>query len=73
MLAMESSFHGFDLFMIAFTLVSLYGLVRSIRAKNMFAVAFCSVTVLTFLFANAIMALHWFSLLDDVLAKIGVA
>ncbi len=68
----ESTFHGFDIFMILFMFLTAYGLFRAYRQKNTFAVLFCSVTLLTFMFANTVMVLHWTGRLDEVLTRIGI-
>ncbi|WP_199616664.1 hypothetical protein [Paenibacillus alkalitolerans] len=53
------NFHGFDIFMILFTILVIFALVRAISHKNKFAIAFSTVVLATFLFADAIMVLTW--------------
>lgn len=57
--ANKVNFAGFDIFMILFTIVIIFALVRSITHKNKFAIAFSTVALATFLFADAIMVLGW--------------
>lgn len=59
--AKASNFHGFDVFMILFTLLIAWGVARSITAKerNLFAIGFGTVSLLVFLFVDAIMILNW--------------
>lgn len=57
--AKASNFQGFDIFMILFTIVIIFALVRAISHKNKFAVAFSAVSLAVFLFADAIMVLGW--------------
>jgi hypothetical protein len=68
----ESSFHGFDIFMILFTILTVFALVRAVQHKNKFAIGFSAVVLLTFLFADLIMVLNWFGQLENVLAIFGL-
>jgi hypothetical protein len=68
----ESSFHGFDIFMILFTILTVFALVRAVQHKNKFAIGFSAVVLLTFLFADLIMILNWFGQLENVLALFGL-
>lgn len=60
-----STFHGFDIFMILFTIVIAWGVVRSILAKerNLFAIAFGTISLLVFLAADVVMVLIWMGLI----------
>lgn len=55
--------NGFDLFMIAFTIVIAIGLVRSfvIRPMNKFAAGFTFVCFLAFLVMDVVMVHNWFA------------
>ena len=57
-----SNFHGFDVFMILFTVVIAAGVVRLLTAKekNPFAIGFSVVALLVFLFTDAVMIWGWF-------------
>jgi hypothetical protein len=68
----SSNFDPFDIFMILFTILSFFALVRAAQHKNKFAVGFSAVVLLTFLFTDFIMVLNWFNALDDVLAMVGL-
>jgi hypothetical protein len=54
------NFQGFDVFMILFTILVIFALVRAISHKNKFAIAFSTIALLVFLFADAVMVLSWF-------------
>ena len=57
-----STFQGFDIFMLLFTIVILIGLVRLLLQrprKNMFAIGFATVALLIFLVADAKMISGW--------------
>jgi hypothetical protein len=56
-----NSFDPFDIFMIVFTLIIAWGVVRSFKARpqNKFALGFGVVALVVFLFMDAIMVLHW--------------
>ncbi len=57
-----SNFHGFDMFMILFTIIIAAGFFRLLTAKekNPFAIAFTGVSLLVFLFTSAVMVFGWF-------------
>ncbi len=57
--AAVSNFNGFDIFMILFTVLVFFALVRAISHKNKFAIAFSAIVLLVFLFADAVMVLYW--------------
>lgn len=65
--AATSNFHGFDIFMILFTLIIAWGVVRSLTAKekNKFAIGFGVVALLVFLLTDAVMIANWFGLLGS--------
>lgn len=56
-----SRFDPFDIFMILFTLVIAWAVMRSLKARpqNKFAIAFGVVALLVFLFMDVVMVLHW--------------
>ncbi|MFD2671931.1 DUF2759 family protein [Marinicrinis sediminis] len=56
-----SKFQYWDLFMIAFTIVIAWALVRTLtaREKNVFAIGFSLVSLLVFLYADYLMVLNW--------------
>ncbi|MDF9840201.1 MULTISPECIES: hypothetical protein [unclassified Paenibacillus] len=58
-----SKFHTFDLFMIAFTILILIGVIRLLRApqKNKFAIAFGVVSLLVFVVSDYAMIMNWLS------------
>lgn len=58
-----STFHTFDLFMIAFTVLIFIGVIRLLRApqKNKFAIAFGVVSLLVFLVSDYAMVMNWLS------------
>ncbi|GIO88509.1 hypothetical protein J25TS5_54410 [Paenibacillus faecis] len=59
-----TTFNGFDIFMILFTIVILIGVVRLLRErpkKNLFAIGFGIFSLLIFLASDAIMIKSWFS------------
>jgi uncharacterized membrane protein len=66
------NFDTFDIFMILFTILSVFALIRSVQHKNKFAAGFSAVVLLTFLFSDFVMMLNWFNLLDDALAMVGL-
>jgi uncharacterized membrane protein len=70
--AAESSFNGFDIFMILFTILCVFALIRAVQHKNKFAIGFSAIVLLTFLFADLVMILNWFGWLDNVLAFVGL-
>ncbi|KIL41517.1 hypothetical protein SD70_06480 [Gordoniibacillus kamchatkensis] len=59
--ANTSNFTGFDPFVIVFTILIALGLYRIIRSprRNPFAIAFASVSLLVFLFMDAVMISGW--------------
>lgn len=58
-----TTFNGFDIFMILFTVVILIGVVRLLKEpkKNLFAIGFGVFSLLVFLASDAIMLMAWFS------------
>lgn len=67
-----TNFDPFDIFMILFTILSVFALLRAIQHKNKFAAGFSGIVLLTFLFIDLVMVLNWFNALDDVLAMVGL-
>jgi len=67
------NFDPFDIFMILFTILSVFALIRAVQHKNKFAAGFSTVVLLVFLFTDLVMVLNWFNALDDVLAAVGLA
>ncbi len=61
------SFAMFDLFMIVFTILIALGLYRLAKAekKNIFALGFATVCLLTFLAVDFLMVLSWLGTLKD--------
>lgn len=61
------NFHGFDIFMILFTLIIAWGVIRSLKAKekNKFAIGFGLVALLVFVFTDAIMVANWLGLIGS--------
>ncbi|CAM4463188.1 hypothetical protein HMSSN036_75680 [Paenibacillus macerans] len=58
-----TTFNGFDIFMILFTVIILIGVVRLFKErpkKNLFAIAFGIISLLVFLVSDAIMIKGWF-------------
>lgn len=57
----SSTFTGFDLFIILFTIIIIVGLYRLVvsKKKNYFAIGFCGVSLATFLFMDYIMISGW--------------
>lgn len=62
------SFTGLDIFMILFTILIAAGVYRLIKQenKNLFAIGFGAVSLLTFLLVDLLMMLNWFGLLEGV-------
>ncbi|MGF7049247.1 hypothetical protein J2T13_003757 [Paenibacillus sp. DS2015] len=58
-----SNFNTFDIFMIAFTVLILIGLIRLLAEpiKNKFAIGFTVVSLLVFLYSDYAMILGWLS------------
>lgn len=67
------NFDPFDIFIILFTILSVFALIRAVQHKNKFAAGFSAVVLLVFLFTDLIMVLNWFDVLDNALAAIGLA
>ncbi|GIP55884.1 MULTISPECIES: DUF2759 family protein [Paenibacillus] len=61
--AVTTTFNGFDIFMILFTIVILIGVLRLLKEskKNLFAIGFGILSLLIFLASDAIMIKSWFS------------
>lgn len=61
------SFAIFDLFMVVFTIIIAVGVFRLAKAekKNLFALGFATVCLLTFLVVDFLMVLSWFGYLKD--------
>lgn len=59
--AKTSNFTGFDPFVIILTILIAAGLFRIVRSpkRNPFAIAFASVSLLVFLFMDAVMISGW--------------
>ena len=66
------SFAIFDLFMIVFTIIIAVGVIRLAKAekRNMFALGFATICLLTFLLVDFLMVLSWFGALGDFQDKI---
>ncbi len=62
------SFTGLDIFMILFTILIAAGVYRLIKQekKNLFAIGFGTISLLTFLLVDLLMMLNWFGLLEGV-------
>lgn len=58
-----STFNGFDIFMILFTIIILIGVLRLVKEpkKNYFAIGFGLFSLLIFLASDAAMIGAWFS------------
>jgi hypothetical protein len=59
-----TTFNGFDIFMILFTVIILIGVIRLLREtpkKNYLAIGFGIISLLVFLASDAIMVQAWFS------------
>ncbi|WP_410770708.1 hypothetical protein [Fontibacillus sp. BL9] len=59
-----TTFNGFDIFMILFTIVILIGVIRLMKERpkrNLFAIGFGILSLLIFLASDAIMIKSWFS------------
>ena len=58
---------GYDAFMILFTVLIAWGLVRQLKSpdKDKFALGFTGVSLLVFLGVDALMVMNWFGILDD--------
>jgi hypothetical protein len=62
------NFEGFDIFMILFTAILIWAMVREVRRspKNKFALGFTGVSLLTFLFLDVMMVLNWFGVMPQI-------
>ena len=62
------NFEGFDIFMILFTAVLIWAMVREVsrKPKNKFALAFTGVSLLTFVFLDVMMVLNWFEIMPQI-------
>lgn len=62
------NFHGFDIFMILFTIILAWAMVRELTRKpmNKFAVGFTGISLLTFLFLDVMMVLNWFDMMPQI-------
>ena len=61
-----SSFTGFDVFVILFTILIFIGVIRLITApqKNKFAIGFGLVSLAVFLFLDVVMIMGWLGMLS---------
>jgi len=61
-------FHVFDLFLFAFTVLILWGLVRLAREekRNKFALGFATISLLLFLVLDFLVVANWFGKLGDI-------
>ena len=66
------NFDPFDIFMILFTILSAFAVIRAKQHKNQFAFGFSALCLLVFLFTDLVMVLNWFNALDNVLAMVGL-
>ncbi len=59
-----STFSGFDIFMVLFTIVIAAGVLSQLKQakKNKFAIGFGTISLLVFLFADVIMVKGWFGM-----------
>jgi hypothetical protein len=59
--AAASTFNGFDVFIILFTLLIAIGIIRLLMApkKNIFAIGFGGVSLLVFLVMDVVMIMGW--------------
>jgi len=67
------NFDPFDIFIILFTILAVFAVIRSVQHKNKFAAGFSMVVLLVFLFTDVVMVLNWFDVLDDVLVALKLA
>ena len=67
------NFDPFDTFIILFTILSVFALIRAVQHKNKFAAAFSTLVLAVFLFTDLVMVLNWFDVLDDTMAALGLA
>jgi hypothetical protein len=60
------SFAIFDLFMVVFTIIIAIGVIRLAKAekRNLFALGFTTMCLLTFLLVDFLMVLSWFGQLE---------
>ncbi|MEK3719022.1 hypothetical protein [Paenibacillus sp. FSL H8-0034] len=56
-----STFNGFDVFVILFTIVIAIGVVRLLASpkKNIFAIGFGGISLVVFLVMDAVMVMSW--------------
>jgi len=66
------NFDPFDIFMILFTILCAFAVIRAKQHNNKFALGFSTVCLLVFLFTDLVMVLNWFNALDNVLAAVGL-
>lgn len=61
--ALFSKFQAWDLFMLAFTIIIAWSVVRTITAKekNKLAIVFSIVSLCVFLYCDYLMVLNWFN------------
>ena len=66
------SFATFDVFMIVFTILIAAGVYRIAKAekRNMFALGFATICLLTFLAIDFLMVLSWFGALQGLQERI---
>ncbi|HZG56138.1 DUF2759 family protein [Paenibacillus sp.] len=69
----SSNFDPFDIFMILFTILSVFALIRAVQHKNKFAAGFSGLVLAVFLIIDLIMVLNWMNLLDNLLTAVGLA
>ena len=60
-----SNFDPWDIFMILFTLIIAFGVIRQLKQpkKNLFALGFGTIALLVFLFLDVMMIRNWMGLL----------
>lgn len=61
------NFQGFDIFMIAFTILIAWGVIRLAKQKekNKLALGFSTVALIVFLFTDVLMVMNWFNMLGS--------
>lgn len=59
--AAATTFSGFDIFMVVFTVLIAIGLLRLLKIKplNKFAVGFTAIALVVFLYSDYLMVLNW--------------
>ena len=67
-----SNFAAFDLFVIAFTILTAIGVFRLLKAqrKNKFAIAVGTICLLTFLLIDALVVINWMGKLQELQDKL---